>query len=272
MKLPVSDVASLFSTARDLGSGGGATSVLACVAPDAPVLLVETLREVLVPTSVLAGVTVVTPASAPGGSLSGYDAVLIVPGDNLDEVAPVATRAIEEGVACALLVESLVEGVGAFARRAGAPAVVAASNPDALLGKLGEWVAESCPRGVDLACAFPFARAAESRRLVRSCASANAAIGLVGLLPGADFPVMAANQMRMAHDLRRVQTGSTDSDLVLPVVAASVLGLASRSVARRALPSAGPLAPVLRSLVAYLGTVACGLAVAAAPARGVGRR
>ena len=267
MKLPISDALGIADAVhRAAGDAGEQCCLLVAVGDGAPATLVSALRDAFVPDTTLANVDVTTCELACAAPLSGYDAVLVVVGHD-EAVRQLASVASSCGVPCALLVESSVEAPAPFGGdAAGAPvSVIAGSSDEALLGKLALWLSESCRHDVEVAAAFPFVRAAESARLVRSCATTNAAVALVGFLGGADLPVMAANQITMASRLRRVcvpreRAASASS---MACVAGCVLACAfgSRAVARRATRSCGPLSPAVRAVVAYAGTVACGVAV-----------
>lgn len=267
MKLPISDALGIADAARRAaGDAGEQCCLLVAVGDGAPASLVSALRDAFVPDTTLANVDVTTCDLACAAPLSGYDAVLVVVGH--DEAARrLASVASGCGVPCALLVESSVEAPSPFdAGAAGAPvSVIAGSSDEVLLGKLALWLCESCRHDVEVAAAFPFVRAAESARLVRSCAATNAAVGLVGFLGGADLPVMAANQIAMASRLRRVRVPRerAASASSMACVAGCVLACAfgSRAVARHVTRSCGPLSPAVRAVVAYAGTVACGVAV-----------
>ena len=195
MKLPISDALGIADAVhRAAGDAGEQCCLLVAVGDGAPATLVSALRDAFVPDTTLANVDVTTCELACAAPLSGYDAVLVVVGH--DEAArQLASVASSCGVPCALLVESSVEAPAPFGGdAAGAPvSVIAGSSDEALLGKLALWLSESCRHDVEVAAAFPFVRAAESARLVRSCATTNAAVALVGFLGGADLPVMAAN-------------------------------------------------------------------------------
>ena len=265
MKLPISDALGIADAARRAaGDAGEQCCLLVAVGDGAPASLVSALRDAFVPDTTLANVDVTTCGLACAAPLSGYDAVLVGHDETARRLASVASGC---GVPCALLVESSVEAPSSFdGDAAGAPvSVIAGSSDEALLGKLALWLSESCRHDVEVAAAFPFVRAAESARLVRSCAATNAAVGLVGFLGGADLPVMAANQIAMASRLRRVRVPRerAASASSMACVAGCVLACAfgSRAVARRVTRSCGPLSPAVRAAVAYAGTVACGVAV-----------
>jgi uncharacterized protein (DUF697 family) len=148
-------------------------------------------------------------------------------------------------------------------------AYLSAANERVAVDKLCEWLVGACAsKSIALAAGIPACRQNVVRSLVRSCALANVGVGVVDLLPGADLPVMAASQARLAFDVaaaydRRLSA----SDFGLIAGGVVLAGLGYRSVSRsvsRALP---PLAWAVRGGVAFAGTVATG-AVARACASG----
>ncbi len=77
--------------------------------------------------------------------------------------------------------------------------VVVGEDPDELVNKqLGEWLAENLSaKRLALANNFPFMRRAVAVESIQATSMQNGAIGAVPFLPGADMPLMTANQMKM---------------------------------------------------------------------------
>ena len=182
-----------------------------------------------------------------------------------------AVDAARMGIPAAILVCSQVEErpVQAGEDVASLVAYLSAANERVAVDKLCEWLVGACAsKSIALAAGIPACRQNVVRSLVRSCALANVGVGIVDLLPGADLPVMAASQARLAFDVaaaydRRLSA----SDFGLIAGGVVLAGLGYRSVSRsvsRALP---PLAWAVRGGVAFAGTVATG-AVARACASG----
>lgn len=188
------------------------------------------------------------------------DLAVVVAGDS-GAAAGVARAFSRAGVPCAIVVETSVDAP----ELAGTPgvALVSAATPEALLPKLASWMADTCRADVALAANFPFCRRAVAERCIRERSAQGAAVGLLPLSGGADFPVLAAGQTLMALDLAGAYGRGPSADRLADVAAVIACGLASRSVAKRlarALPGLGWL---VRGAVAYGGTSAVGWALVA---------
>jgi len=119
------------------------------------------------------------------------------------------------------------------------------------------------PRGVSLAARLPVLREAVVEELIESCARRNGVIAAAVFVPGADFPVLLLNELRLV--LRVAVAHGEEVGLGRIPEALGVLGagLGSRRLARSicgAVPFAGF---ALKGAVAYGATRAIGLAASA---------
>lgn len=266
--LTLGDVAKVMGSGRESQrrrSEGVSLAVM--VGEGASATIARAVREALLPQN---ETTFVSALPLEGAVPAGVDAVVILPGSP-EAAAERAVDAARMGIPAAILVCSQVEErpVQAGEDVASLVAYLSAANERVAVDKLCEWLVGACAsKSIALAAGIPACRQNVVRSLVRSCALANAGVGVVDLLPGADLPVMAASQARLAFDVaaaydRRLSA----SDFGLIAGGVVLAGLGYRSVSRsvsRALP---PLAWAVRGGVAFAGTVATG-AVARACASG----
>lgn len=266
--LTLGDVAKVMGSGRESQrrrSEGVSLAVM--VGEGASATIARAVREALLPQN---ETTFVSALPLEGAVPAGVDAVVILPGSP-EAAAERAVDAARMGIPAAILVCSQVEErpVQAGEDVASLVAYLSAANERVAVDKLCEWLVGACAsKSIALAAGIPACRQNVVRSLVRSCALANVGVGIVDLLPGADLPVMAASQARLAFDVaaaydRRLSA----SDFGLIAGGVVLAGLGYRSVSRsvsRALP---PLAWAVRGGVAFAGTVTTG-AVARACASG----
>lgn len=266
--LTLGDVAKVMGSGRESQrrrSEGVSLAVM--VGEGASATIARAVREALLPQN---ETTFVSALPLEGAVPAGVDAVVILPGSP-EAAAERAVDAARMGIPAAILVCSQVEErpVQAGEDVASLVTYLSAANERVAVDKLCEWLVGACAsKSIALAAGIPACRQNVVRSLVRSCALANVGVGVVDLLPGADLPVMAASQARLAFDVaaaydRRLSA----SDFGLIAGGVVLAGLGYRSVSRsvsRALP---PLAWAVRGGVAFAGTVATG-AVARACASG----
>jgi hypothetical protein len=121
-----------------------------------------------------------------------------------------------------------------------------------------------------LASRLPALRDAVTRSLVERYARRNAMIGAATFAQGQDFPSLTLNELRMTLRLAAIAGAEPRNAQTLAVAGSLGGGLVLRTLARR-LGSVLPLpAWALQAIVAYAGTRAIGLAVAALAARSDG--
>ncbi|MBS3974392.1 MAG: hypothetical protein KGZ89_05940 [Actinobacteria bacterium] len=134
---------------------------------------------------------------------------------------------------------------------------------------LGEWLIKHLPKKkLLLANNFPFIRRAVSMEYVKSTALQNAFVGGLVIVPGADLPVMTANQAKMILQIAAAYgetLGLRRSVELLGVVGG---GLTMRSIARQAAGIVPALGWAMKGGIAYSGTIAMGYAAIAYFERG----
>jgi uncharacterized protein (DUF697 family) len=114
---------------------------------------------------------------------------------------------------------------------------------------------------VSLAAKLPVFRREVTREIIRSTAWQNSLISAIGLLPGADMPVLTLNQVKMVLRIAAVhgQKISTVSHL-FEVLATIGSGVLFRGIARELLSIAPGVSWMAKGSVAYLGTYMLGRA------------
>ena len=123
---------------------------------------------------------------------------------------------------------------------------------EAVAARLGE-------AGAPLAARLPALRRAVSGRIVASAARKNGLVAAAVFLPGADLPVLTANQVRMLLLLDQAYGLELDPRERLPEVLATVgAGLGLRTLARELLDLVPVAGWTLKGGVAYAGTRALG--------------
>jgi uncharacterized protein (DUF697 family) len=121
----------------------------------------------------------------------------------------------------------------------------------ALARKLGE-------NATSLARHLPVLRPAVCETLIESFARKNAVISAAVFIPGVDFPVLTANQLRLVLRICASYGLQVDKDRAPEIVATIATGLGARAIARElvgAVPVAGWL---IKGALAYAATKALG--------------
>lgn len=226
------------------------------VDPGCPRDVVMAVKDALVPQRPQATVEVRGLSLNPGDA-SDCDLVVLLAAPDTSACAKLACGYARVGTACALVVESAVDipSLGLPEEQQALVGCVAASSPEALLPKLACWMVSATEKGVAVAAAFPFCRKAEVEALVTRCALENAAIGAVALVPGSDFPLMTANQAKMAFDIAGAYGMTVTFDRALEIAGVVAAGLGYRTLARTFAGFVPGFGWVLKAGIGYAGTV-----------------
>lgn len=264
-------VAELVSSAlKAQGSVSGDLSVSVLVADDAPAWLARAVRDSLLPEQ--EGAQVRVARLAVGTELAQADLALVCVGP-AEAGEDEAVRAYaSSGIPVCVVAESSLDAPGLELPEALAPyaSLVAASEAPALLEKLADWLLDNASDPICAAANFPFCRDAEVARLTNRCALENAVVGAVDLVRGADLPIMASNQAKLALDVAAARGRTQDALTAAGLAGVVAAAFAYRGVARVACRGAGPLAFLVRAAVAYGGTALTGLVASELSEGGVG--
>ena len=246
-RVSVGDVADILGAGRQSErkrSEGVRVGVV--VARDAPPSVVSCVRSRFVP-------------ELPGGHVEvlplGEEPA---PGTDYAPAALAAARRIAgRGVPVAIAVESVLDRAEEAMEPTDLVSYVAGANDDALGDAIAAWAVGACgEKGIALAANFPFCRAAKVRELVRACALGNAAVGAVGILPGADLPVMTASQAKLALDIAAACGRPLRLERVADLAGVLGAGFLYRAIARALVGLVPGMGWALKAGVGYAGTVA----------------
>lgn len=228
---------------------------------DAPDALVNVVQESLRPQTGSARLHV--EVVGPGETLlidPVSDAVVALSGSGSNLLESVV-RAREAGVPVCVL--ALGESIDDASRRFSHPLLdtLTAEAADDLVPRLGAWLADRISgKRIALASNFAFIRKAVAEESVKSTAFQNGVIGGVVIIPGADMPLMTANQAKMVLQIAAAYGQPLGAERIREL--AVVLGgaFAFRAVARQALAFIPGFGWAIKAAIGYSGTLAMGYA------------
>jgi uncharacterized protein (DUF697 family) len=116
--------------------------------------------------------------------------------------------------------------------------------------------------GYGLAARLPVLREAVVEAIVRHFARQNGVLGAAIFIPGADFPVLTLNQLRMVFRIAAAHGERIDRERIPELLAVVGAGLGFRTVARETLGFVPGLGWAIKGGIAYVGTKALGKAAA----------
>jgi uncharacterized protein (DUF697 family) len=182
-------------------------------------------------------------------------------------VGPGATLAESVRRSCDMHIPTVVVALGdsreAVAARIGHPFndVIACRETGELLEDLGLWLADRLKtKRLALASNFQFVRRAVAEESVKSTSMQNALIGGVVIIPGADMPLMTANQAKMVLQIAAAYGQPLGSERIKEL--AGVVGGAFmlRTIARQVVSVVPGFGWALKAGIGYTGTLAMGYA------------
>lgn len=138
---------------------------------------------------------------------------------------------------------------------------VADEDADQTLEKLGRWLGEkAATKRLALAANFAFVRRAVAEEAVKNTSFQNAVIGGVAFIPGADLPLMTANQAKMVMQIAAIYGQPLGAERVKEL--ATVVGgaFAMRAIARQAAAFIPGFGWAIKAGIGYSGTLAMGYA------------
>jgi uncharacterized protein (DUF697 family) len=139
--------------------------------------------------------------------------------------------------------------------------LIVRSEPDHVVDRLGAWLADNLgSKRLALAHNFAFMRRAVAEDAVKTTALQNALIGAVTPIPGADMPIMTANQVKMLLQIAAAYGQTIGVERVKELAAVVAGGYLLRAVARQALVLVPVLGWAVKGGIGYTGTMAMGKA------------
>jgi uncharacterized protein (DUF697 family) len=261
MKLPF-DVADLMRSRTRLSEDREQPVRIAVfVDVEAPDSLVEAAREALRPQT--SGARVHVEACAPGETLiidPAADAVIALVGSGSTLTASLAS-AREKFVPTVAI--ALDQGADAVSRRLGHPIldIIAASEPDVLVHTLGRWLVDRISgKRLAMATNFAFMRRAVSEEAIKATSFQNGVVGLVAVIPGADLPIMTANQAKMVLQIAAAYGQTLGAERIKELAVVLGGGFALRAIARQLLVFIPGFGWAVKAGIGYSGTMAMGYA------------
>jgi uncharacterized protein (DUF697 family) len=261
MKLPV-DIRDLMRSGEALRNDREQElRVAVFVDVEAPDALVEDVREALRPLTGAARLHV--EACAPGETLlidPAADAVVALAGPHATLERSLASSR-EQFVPTVLV--TIGEMAGEASRRLNHPLLdtVSAETPEQAVHALGAWLADRL-NGKRLALAhnFAFLRRAVAEEAVKNTAFQNGVIGFVAVIPGADLPLMTANQGKMLLQIAAAYGQPLGPERIKELAVIVGSGFALRALARQLLTLVPGFGWALKAAIGYSGTLAMGYA------------
>ncbi len=261
MKLPV-DIGDLMrSSGRAREDREQPVRLAVFVDVEAPDELVDAIREALRPQTVNARLHV--EVCAPGETLlidRTADAVVALagPGTTLNASLAAARELFVPTVALAL-----GHGRDELSRRLEHPILdtLTAEDAEAIVHALGNWFVDRLEgKRLALAANFEFMRRAVAEEAVKKTSFQNGVIGLVAVIPGADMPIMTANQAKMVLQIAAAYGEPLGAERIKELTAVVGGGFVFRAIARQALAFIPGFGWAVKAGIGYTGTIAMGYA------------
>lgn len=141
------------------------------------------------------------------------------------------------------------------------PNLLNESTKRAFNNRMGEWIIATCrEKRLSFALAFPFVARPLSLDAVNATAVQNAGIGVVIFLPGADMPVMTANQMKMILQIAAAYGQPMTLERAKELLVVLGGAFAARSAARSIAGAVPGLGWAIKGAIGYTATLAMGRA------------
>jgi len=228
---------------------------------EAPEALVEAVRVALHPQT--GGAMLHIEVCSPGEALlidPGADAVVALAGPGATLERSLAS-AREKFVPTLLL--SLGEPALNVSHRLSHPMLdtIAAEETEQVVRSLGTWLADRVSgKRLALAHNFEFIRRAVAEESIKATAFQNGVIGFVAVIPGADMPLMTANQAKMILQIAAAYGQALGPERIKELALIVGGGFTLRAVARQLLDFIPGFGWAIKAGIGYSGTLAMGYA------------
>lgn len=138
--------------------------------------------------------------------------------------------------------------------------VITADTVDDMLEIVARWILEETDKDLAFAANYPFIRHAMAHKIMNDTAKQNALVGGVVMIPGADMPIMTANQMKMLLQIAATYGKPMNAERLKELAAIVGGGFALRTAARQVIGLVPALGWAIKAGIGYTGTMAMGRA------------
>lgn len=191
---------------------------------------------------------------------SSADVVIAITGSG-SALVPSIKRARE--MAIPVVVIGLESDRESLARRLEHPMLdtVVADEPEAAVDALGRWLGDRVPsKRIAMAANFAFVRRAVAEESVKATAFQNGVIGGVAFIPGADMPLMTANQAKMIMQIAAAYGQELGAERIKEIAGVVGGAFVLRTVARQFVGLLPGFGWAIKAGIGYSGTLAMGYA------------
>ena len=130
-----------------------------------------------------------------------------------------------------------------------------------LADRIGTWIVRSdAEKRLAFSIAYPFVRRPLAYEAIRNTSLQNAGVGVVVFVPGADMPIMTANQAKMVLQIAAAYGHELSTERVKELAAVLANGFFFRSVSRQISGAVPVLGWAVKGTMGYVGTQAIGRA------------
>lgn len=263
MRLPV-DVMDLVKSGKQIDAEREKPVRIALfVEIDTPQLLVDAAQRAFRPFAANAYLHV--EVVEPGTKLMvdpSADAVIGLIGSASPEMADSLQEARERAIPTVAL--SMTDDAADVADRLAHPYRDTLANPDEIRLvdiELGDWLVDRLPsKRLALAHNYSFMRRAVAVEHVKATAFQNAVVGVVVFIPGADMPVMTANQAKMMLQIAAAYGEDLGVERAKELFALVGGAFLLRTLARQAVSFVPGFGWAIKGTIGYTGTIAMGYA------------
>ena len=134
-----------------------------------------------------------------------------------------------------------------------------ATGPAQMQEKLARWILDhNSDKELAFAYNFPFVRRVLANKIVADTAKQNALVGGIVIIPGADMPVMTANQAKMVLQIAAAYGQELGAARIKELLGVLASAFAFRTIARQALTFVPALGWALKAAIGYSATMAMG--------------
>lgn len=264
MALPVDVRDVMKSGARFTEERSQQIAIAVLVEVDAPDALIDAIRKQLRPATAAVSLQVeVAELGAAPTITPTTDLVVAIAGSgNVGlQQALGAPRRLRLPVVVVALGDETRIGVLADALLQPTADLIVREEPEEAVARLGAWIADNvASKRLAFAHNFAFMRRAVAEDAMKTTALQNGILGAVTPIPGADMPIMTANQIKMLLQIAAAYGQPLGVDRVKELAAVVAGGYLFRAIARQALVTVPVLGWAIKGGIGYTGTMAMGRA------------